>query len=71
MTSGSNPSPCNTYWRGGDITLNKNGEKIATISSGFTDETICLPYESVDVESDKFQLAATNNDGVSTCCSTE
>ena len=72
VTSGSNKSPCNNgQWRGGDIILNKNYEKIATFQHGFTDETFCLSMGLGDVAKDVFQLKSTNTDGVSISCRME
>jgi len=47
-------------WLGGEINLNQNGEKIATLPYGFTNFEYCVGA-SYD---DEFQLQATNDDGV-------
>ena len=47
-------------WLGGEINLNQNGEKIATLPYGFTNFEYCVGAS----HDDEFQLQATNDDGV-------
>ena len=47
-------------WLGGEINLNQNGEKIATLAYGFTNFEYCVGAS----HDDEFQLQATNDDGV-------
>ena len=55
---------CNEHLYGGAILLNVNNELKAVIPRYSTRYEFCLPTEDVDVTNDRFQLQATNNDGV-------
>ena len=56
--------PCGSYWQGGDIKIFHNGQSKATFPSGFNEQQYCIPFQELDVKNDRFQLKASNNDGV-------
>lgn len=51
-------------WQGGDISINHNGETIATMKSGTRTFKHCLSMDDVDVKKDVFQLTNSDKDGV-------
>ena len=55
---------CDQYWQGGEIYLNVNDIRKATIPSKFSRYEFCLPIEEVNVMYDRFQLQSTNDDAV-------
>ena len=72
VTSGENQGLCNNPkwpnawedWSGGDVTVNFNGNQVATMERGFTDFEYCMPRWSVDIENDEFQLSTSHSKGV-------
>ena len=48
---------------GGDITINHNGVKIATIERGFQEFIQCWYKEDFDVSNDEFQMQSSNGNG--------
>ena len=63
VKSNENP-PCNSFWQGGEIFINKNDEQIATIPSGFRNFQYCLSSNVIDIKNDRIQLKSSNNDNV-------
>ena len=63
MTSSDN-QPCNRNFEGGEVYLNINDVRKATISRKFRYFGYCLPSEEIDVVNDRFQLQSSNTDGV-------
>ena len=63
VKSNENP-PCNSFWRGGKIYINFNGQRKATIPSGFRNFQYCLSSDEIDIENDRIQLKSSNNDNV-------
>ena len=63
MTS-SDSSPCNSYWRGGNIHFNVNGVQERVLSRGFRDFKYCVPLDEIDIKNDQFQFESSSTDGV-------
>ena len=63
VKSNENP-PCNSFWQGGKIYINLNGQRKATIPAGFRNFQYCLSSDEIDIEHDRVQLKSSNNDNV-------
>ena len=63
VKSSQNP-PCNSFWQGGKIYININGQRKATIPAGFRNFQYCISSDEIDIENDRIQLKSTNNDNV-------
>ena len=63
MTSSGN-QPCNRHFEGGEVYLNINDVRKATVPRKFRYFEHCFPSEEVDVVNDRFRLQSSSNDGV-------
>ena len=63
ITSSDN-QPCGQYFEGGEVYLNINDERKATIPEKFRYFQYCLPSKEVDILNDRFQLQSSTTDGV-------
>ena len=63
ITSSDN-QPCNRHFAGGEVYLNINDERKATIPEQFQYFDYCIPSEEVDILNDRFQLQSSTTDGV-------
>ena len=68
LRSGTHPKLCSRDPKGAygsSIDVLQNGSKIGTVPAGFRRHSTCLPYYSIDLRYDQFQLKSTGDDDVS------